>query len=185
MTDADHALPTPAEMVARAEAFRARLLAEQAATEARGYYSQELHEAFRDAGFYRLLMPRRYGGLELDLPTFYRVITSIARGCPSTGWMLALGSAHVLQLATSFSERAQDELLEGGHFVASASFGFQDARAEPRRRRLPHQRHLALLLRRPLRDAPHAAGAGRRRRTSASSRSCRGRSFGCSTTGAT
>ncbi len=127
---ADQALSTPDEMLARADAFRPRLLAEQAATEARGYYSQERHEEFRDAGFYRLLMPRRYGGLELDLPTFYRVVTSISRGCPSTGWMLALGTAHSLQLASYFSERAQDELFAGGHFVASASFGFQDARAE-------------------------------------------------------
>src|SRR5579863_2130163 len=117
---------TPAEIVAAAEALRPQLYAEQAATEERSYYSRELHEAFREAGFYRLLMPRRYGGLEFDLPTYYRVITSIARGCPSSGWMLALGSAHVLQLATSFSERAQDELLDGGNFIASASFGFQD-----------------------------------------------------------
>ena len=130
MTDvADQALITPAEMLARADAFRPRLLAEQAATEARGYYSQELHAEFRDAGFYRLLMPRRYGGLELDLPTFYRVVTSISRGCPSTGWMLALGTAHSLQLASYFSQRAQDELFAGGHFVASASFGFQDVSA--------------------------------------------------------
>jgi 3-hydroxy-9,10-secoandrosta-1,3,5(10)-triene-9,17-dione monooxygenase len=132
MTDlAHHSAATPAEMVARANAFRPRLVAEQAATEARGFYSSELHEEFRDAGFYRLLTPRRYGGLELDLPTFYRVVASIARGCASSGWMLALGTAHSLQLASYFSEQAQDELFAGGHFVASASFSFQDASAQP------------------------------------------------------
>jgi len=131
MTDlARHSAPTPAEMLARASAFRPRLIAEQADTEARGFYSRELHEEFREAGFYRLLTPRRYGGLELDLPTFYRVVASIARGCASTGWMLALGTAHSLQLASYFSEQAQDELFAGGHFVASASFGFQDANAQ-------------------------------------------------------
>jgi len=131
MTDvADSALTqTPAEMVARADAFRPRLLAEQAATEQRGYYSRELHEEFKDAGFYRVLTPRRYGGLELDLPTFYRIVMSISRGCPSTGWMLALGTAHSLQLASYWPEQAQDELFEGGHFVSSASFAFQDAAA--------------------------------------------------------
>jgi hypothetical protein len=41
-------------------------------------------------------------------------MTSISRGCPSTGWMLALGTAHS---------------LPGGHFVASASFGYQDVSA--------------------------------------------------------
>ena len=121
---------TPAGVVAAADALRPRLYAEQAATEARTYYSEEIHEAFREAGFYRLLVPRRYGGLEFDLPTYYRVITSIARGCPSSGWMLALGSAHAMQVATSFGERAQEELFADGHFVASASFSFQDARAE-------------------------------------------------------
>jgi 3-hydroxy-9,10-secoandrosta-1,3,5(10)-triene-9,17-dione monooxygenase len=120
-----------ADLVATADALRPALLAEQAATEARTHYSPEMHETFREAGFYRMLVPRRYGGLEVGLPTYYRVITSIARGCPSSGWMLALGSAHALQLATSWGEQAQDEALGGGHFVASASFGFQDARADP------------------------------------------------------
>jgi 3-hydroxy-9,10-secoandrosta-1,3,5(10)-triene-9,17-dione monooxygenase len=122
---------TSDELVSRAAALRPRLLEEQAATESRGYYSEELHQAFRDAGFYRILVPRRYGGLELDVPTFYRVISSIARGCPSSGWMLALGSGHALQVASYFSEQAQDELFSDGDFIASASFAFQDALAEP------------------------------------------------------
>ena len=53
---------TSDEFVASADALRPQLLEEQAETEARGYYSEELHEAFRDAGFYRILVPRRYGG---------------------------------------------------------------------------------------------------------------------------
>jgi 3-hydroxy-9,10-secoandrosta-1,3,5(10)-triene-9,17-dione monooxygenase len=117
------------ELVARADAFRPRLLEEQAATEERGYYSDELHRDFRDAGFYRILVPRRYGGLELDAPTFFRVMTSVSRGCPSTGWMLTLGAAHALQLASYWSQAAQDELFGDGHFVASASFAFEDASA--------------------------------------------------------
>jgi 3-hydroxy-9,10-secoandrosta-1,3,5(10)-triene-9,17-dione monooxygenase len=125
--------PTPDELVARADALRPRLLEEQAATEARSRYSEEMHETFREAGFYRILVPRRYGGLELDIPTFYRVVTSISRGCPSTGWMLSLGSAHALQAASYFSEQGQDEIFAGcgGSFVASASFAFNEARAEP------------------------------------------------------
>ena len=72
--------PARTDLVARAEAFRPLLLAEQAATEERGYYSEETHEAFRDAGFYRLFVPRRYGGLEVDLTTFLRVVMEIADG---------------------------------------------------------------------------------------------------------
>ena len=79
-------------------------------------------------------MPRRYGGLEVDLPTFYEVIMSIARGCPSTGWMLALSTAHSLQLASYYSEeprRMRSSAPIGGTYVASASFGFEDAVAVP------------------------------------------------------
>jgi 3-hydroxy-9,10-secoandrosta-1,3,5(10)-triene-9,17-dione monooxygenase len=103
--------PRPAadELVARAEALRPVLLEEQAATEKRTFYSEQVHERFRQAGFYRILQPRRYGGFELDVATYYRVMAEVARGCPSTGWCLALASAHVLQVAAFFSEEAQDE----------------------------------------------------------------------------
>jgi 3-hydroxy-9,10-secoandrosta-1,3,5(10)-triene-9,17-dione monooxygenase len=100
---------TPAEILARAEALRPLLLEEQAATEKRGYYSEEIHEQFRAAGFYRILQPRRFGGYEFDLPTYARVITAVSRGCPSSGWCLCLAAAHVMQLASLFSEQAQVE----------------------------------------------------------------------------
>ena len=44
------------------------------------------HQAFTDAGFYRILQPRRFGGYEFDLPTFTRVAIALARGCPASGW---------------------------------------------------------------------------------------------------
>ena len=119
------------ELVASAEALRPRLLEEQAATEQRTRYSEELHDTFRELGFYRLLQPRRYGGLEADVTTFYRVMMSISRGCPSTGWMLCLGSGHALQVGSYFPEEAQAEIFGDGHFVCSASFAAQDALAQP------------------------------------------------------
>jgi 3-hydroxy-9,10-secoandrosta-1,3,5(10)-triene-9,17-dione monooxygenase len=119
------------ELIAEADAFRPMLLAEQATTEERSHMSPETHVAFEEAGFYRMLVPRRYGGLEVDLPTFYQVVMSIARGCPSTGWMLALSTAHSLQLASYYSAAAQDELFADRTYVASASFGFEDAVAVP------------------------------------------------------
>jgi 3-hydroxy-9,10-secoandrosta-1,3,5(10)-triene-9,17-dione monooxygenase len=120
-----------ADFIARADALRPRLLEEQAGTEERAQYSEELHDTFREAGFYRLLQPRRYGGLELDVPTFYRVMMSVSRGCPSTGWMLTLGAGHALQIGSYYPEEAQAEIFADGHFVSPASFAFQDALAKP------------------------------------------------------
>jgi len=122
---------TEHDLVARADELRPKLLDEQAATEERALYSEEMHEAFRDAGFYRLHIPRRYGGLEESISTFYRVMMSVSRGCPSTGWMLSLGAGHAQQVAAFFPEEAQDDFFGDGHFVASASFQWQDALATP------------------------------------------------------
>ena len=90
---------TPAQMIARAAEIGPTLVARQAETEERTCYAPDTHEVFREAGFYRLLVPRRYGGYEFDIPTFMRVIMHISRGCPSTGWQLCLAHAHTLLVA--------------------------------------------------------------------------------------
>jgi 3-hydroxy-9,10-secoandrosta-1,3,5(10)-triene-9,17-dione monooxygenase len=108
---------TPAQMVQRAAEIGPTLVERQAETEERTCYAPDTHEAFREAGFYRLLVPRRYGGYEFDIPTFVRVIAHISHGCPSTGWQLCLAHAHTLLVASWFEERAQDELFADGDFL--------------------------------------------------------------------
>lgn len=114
----------PEEIIARAVALRPHLRDDQAKTEVRSRYSEETHELFIKAGLYRILQPRKFGGYEFDVETFYRTIIEISRGCPSTGWMLCLGAGHALQVGSSFSERAQAEIFgPDGHFVSPLSVG--------------------------------------------------------------
>ena len=70
--------------------MRERLIEEAPLGEARGGYSEELHEEFTRAGFYRALQPRRYGGYEFGLDTFIKLITEISHGDAATGWSLCL-----------------------------------------------------------------------------------------------
>ncbi|WP_214410534.1 acyl-CoA dehydrogenase family protein [Sphaerisporangium fuscum] len=112
---------TPAEMVARAEAIATTLVARQAETEERTFYAPDTHEEFQRAGFYRILVPRRYGGYEFGIDTFMRVTMALTRGCPSTGWMYCLGHAHALVVASLFEERAQAELFASGEFICPAT----------------------------------------------------------------
>ncbi|MEV7008172.1 acyl-CoA dehydrogenase family protein [Streptosporangium sp. NPDC051022] len=111
---------TPSEIIARAEAMVPTLVERQAETEERTFYAPDTHEAFAAAGFYRILVPRRYGGYEFGLGTFMRVVMTLARGCPSTGWMYCLGAAHALVAATLFEERAQAEFFGAGDFICPA-----------------------------------------------------------------
>src|SRR5438067_288575 len=51
-----------------------------------------LVEQLRDAGFYRMVIPRALGGLEVDPLTYLRVVELLAEGCGSVGWNLANNS---------------------------------------------------------------------------------------------
>ena len=53
---------TPREIVARAAALRPELLERQQETEDHTFYAQDTHRTFTEAGFYRILQPRRFGG---------------------------------------------------------------------------------------------------------------------------
>lgn len=111
---------TPKEMIARAVGLRDQLLAAQAETEERTYYSEEMHEEFVRAGFYRTYIPRRYGGYEFGVPTYARVLLELARGCPNSAWCMGLAGNHALQIGSWFPERAQEEILGDGDFRAAS-----------------------------------------------------------------
>jgi 3-hydroxy-9,10-secoandrosta-1,3,5(10)-triene-9,17-dione monooxygenase len=100
---------TPAELLGRASALVPVLRERQADTEAAGRLLDETHAAFVEAGFYRALQPRRFGGYEVGLRDFIRVMSEISRGCPSSGWVLALTAGHP-HLLGHWSERAQAEV---------------------------------------------------------------------------
>ena len=61
------AVETPQDLLARAEALRPALIERQDETERLARYPEATHRDFLEAGFYRLLTPRRYGGFELRL----------------------------------------------------------------------------------------------------------------------
>jgi 3-hydroxy-9,10-secoandrosta-1,3,5(10)-triene-9,17-dione monooxygenase len=110
---------TPQELIARAAALKPLLREQQAENDERGFYSQELHEAFLNAGLYRTLQPRLFGGYEFDIPTFYRAMLEISHGHPSAGWCLTLCASHPFLIASHWSEQAQRELFGAdGHFAA-------------------------------------------------------------------
>lgn len=110
---------TPKELIARAAALRPLLRAQQDENDARGTYSEELHQAFLKAGFYRTTQPRMFGGYEFDLATFYKAMLEIARGHPGVAWCLALAASHAFEVASHWPEQAQVELFgTDGHFIA-------------------------------------------------------------------
>lgn len=101
----------PEDMIARAAALRPRLLEEQEEADRRGFYSADIHQCLLDAGIYRCLQPRRFGGYEFDVPTFFKVIVEISRGGPGSGWCACLASGHALIAGAHWSEEGQKLLF--------------------------------------------------------------------------
>lgn len=58
------------------------------------------------SGFFRLLQPRRYDGLESDPLDFYTAVRMIASACGSTGWVSSVLGVHPWQVAL-FHDKAQ------------------------------------------------------------------------------
>ena len=107
------------------EAMRSDLVERQAETERLTWYPEATHEAFLNAGFYRILQPRRFGGYEFDTPTFFKVVIEIARGCPSTAWCYCLSAAHIMQISGLFDEAALAAIIGPEGDFRAASFGYQ------------------------------------------------------------
>lgn len=108
----------PEEIVARAAAMHDALGAECEANNAAGGCSDTRHQAFKDAGFYRMLSPKRFGGMEMDLETFLRVVMEIGSADPGTAWGMGLSAGHALHLAAYFPIEAQAEgFADNGNFI--------------------------------------------------------------------
>lgn len=92
----------------------------QATDEARRVPVETITELV-DAGVFRLLQPKRYGGAEAEPTTFFRVVRAIAGACGSTGWVASVVGVHPWQLGL-FPEAAQDDVwgADPGALVSSS-----------------------------------------------------------------
>jgi indole-3-acetate monooxygenase len=67
-----------------------------------------LVEAMVEAGLFHMLLPRPYGGTEVDPPTFTRVIHDIARIDASTAWCLCQTAVCAMAAASLDAKAARD-----------------------------------------------------------------------------
>jgi 3-hydroxy-9,10-secoandrosta-1,3,5(10)-triene-9,17-dione monooxygenase len=75
-----------AELVARARALTPLLAAHAAEAERLRRPVDEVIEAMRRSGIFRMMVPKKYGGLELDLDTFLEVGLALGEGDASLAW---------------------------------------------------------------------------------------------------
>jgi 3-hydroxy-9,10-secoandrosta-1,3,5(10)-triene-9,17-dione monooxygenase len=66
---------------------------------------------FKQAGFFRIMQPARFGGYELDPRVFFAVQSILAEGCMSSAWVLGVVAIHNWQLGM-FELRAQQDVWQ-------------------------------------------------------------------------
>jgi 3-hydroxy-9,10-secoandrosta-1,3,5(10)-triene-9,17-dione monooxygenase len=100
---------TPEALVERARAMIPVLKARSAAATAQRRLAPATLSEMRDAGFFRVLQPRRCGGYEMDPQAFFDIQMALAEGCMSTAWVYGVLGVHPFQLAL-FDPRAQEDV---------------------------------------------------------------------------
>ncbi|MFD6063781.1 3-hydroxy-9,10-secoandrosta-1,3,5(10)-triene-9,17-dione monooxygenase oxygenase subunit [Rhodococcus wratislaviensis] len=71
--------------------------------------SEQVIRELGDAGMFKMLQPRRYGGTESNPVHFYEVVRAVSGVCGSTGWLASVLGVHPWHLAL-FDDRAQRDV---------------------------------------------------------------------------
>lgn len=97
-------------LIESAEALVPVLAERASSTDAAGKVPEETIKDLIEAGLFRVLLPKRWGGYELDPRVFYIIQMTIAQGCMSTAWIYGVIGVHNWQIGL-FDEKAQIEVL--------------------------------------------------------------------------
>ncbi len=125
------------EILGRIRELRPLFEANAARTESDRRVVEDNITALRDADAFRIMVPKRFGGLETDIRTKLEVSREVAMGCGSTAWVTALmnvcafftslgneqlqldvwGSDPAARISGVFSPTATTTRVDGGYVV--------------------------------------------------------------------
>lgn len=127
-----------AQMLEAAREMKPRLRERAAMAEAQRKISALTIDEFRQAGFLKILQPKKYGGYELPPRVLTDVIHEVASACGSSGWTLAVlglhqwevqllpeeamddiwGESPDILLSSAYAPSGQVEPVEGGYLLS-------------------------------------------------------------------
>ncbi len=125
--------PTPSveTLIARARELAPVLRQKARETEQNRRVSAETAKLFQDAGFFRILQPKRYGGFEMDYGVQMRVAAELGRGCASSAWVSSVVGCHAWILGM-YPDEAQKDVWGKDHgTLMSSSFAPMEMKLEP------------------------------------------------------
>lgn len=115
-------IPTSEELVARAAAMVPGLRARADEIEQARSVPHDVIDMFRQAGFFRILQPKRYGGWEMNPVVFMRVLSELGRGCCSSAWNMMILGVHNWEFGLMDDRAAQDVWGENDETIIASSY---------------------------------------------------------------
>ncbi len=91
-------------------------------TEAERRVSDQTTAEFREAGFFKLMQPARFGGYEYGFTAFIDIISELGRGCTSSAWGCSLGAVHQWLVGTFPLEAQEDVWGRDPHAIVCGSY---------------------------------------------------------------
>ena len=111
-------MPSVADLVARTRALVPTLAERAAATEDNRSMLDETLVELTDAGLFKVMQARRYGGYEMGLPAMAEITAEIARGSASDAWIVGL-CGNQNRFVGCYPAEAQEEVYakDGDHLI--------------------------------------------------------------------
>jgi len=115
-------IPSPESLIARAREMQPVLRERSERCEAERRIPAETIADFHEAGFFRILQPKRWGGYEMDPQVYYDVQMAIAEACMSTAWVYGVVGCHPYELALFHDQAQKDVWGSDTSVLASSSY---------------------------------------------------------------
>jgi alkylation response protein AidB-like acyl-CoA dehydrogenase len=121
---------TAQKIIAATTALKPKLAAGARRAEDQRRPIDELWDELRRSGYFYMLVPKKYGGLEADIDDVIDATLPIAEGCGSTGWVAMFGLVHNRHMV-GFPDNVLEELFGGGRYIIDAAATMPLGRAVP------------------------------------------------------
>lgn len=110
------------ELIERARRLIPALKARSAQADRDCKLPEETIRDLQEAGLFRALQPRMWGGHEVDLRTFFDIQMTLAEGCMSTAWVYGVMGVHPWQLARYPVEAQRDVWAQDSSALVASTY---------------------------------------------------------------
>lgn len=117
-----HLSSVAAELISRARAMVPTLRDREDGAIRERQVPRETIAAFQEAGFFKILQPRRYGGYEMSPSVYCDVARTLAEGCMGSAWVYGVIAVHNWQLALFDPQAAEDVWADDPSVLISSSY---------------------------------------------------------------